>query len=209
MNARPDYLDRFKVASKRKKTVEELAPECEWEGCNKPGAHKAPAGRDMEGKFKHFCMEHVREYNKNYNYFSGLKDDAIAKFQREHQATGGRPTWKMGAADGARAANTFSNLRSGSSASLNRAGHRYPRGTSAPLPEGTPKPRRKLKLLEAKAMATLELKESAAPEDVRAAYKTLVKRHHPDANGGDRASEERFREIIKAYKLLKAANLAG
>ena len=201
MTARPDYLDRLKVGKKKSSKPE--VPVCEWEGCEKPGPHKAPAGRDMEGRFRHYCIDHVREYNKNYNYFSGLKDEAIAKFQREHQTTGGRPTWKMG--DGSvRAASTFSTMRSGSSASLNRAKAGYASGTARPGPR-----RRKLKTLEAKALETLELGEEASSDDIKRAYKVLVKRHHPDANGGDRASEERFRDVIKAYQILKAAKLTS
>ena len=202
MAARPDYLERLKAANKRKKTPEETAPTCEWEGCEKPGMHKAPAGRDAEGRFKHFCVEHVREYNKNYNYFSGLKEEAIAKFQRDQQTTGGRPTWKMGSPDGVRASTTFSTLRSGSSASLNRARTGYAAGAAKPASR-----RRKLKTLEAKALESLELDGEATGEQIKTAYKALVKRHHPDANGGDRASEERFRDVIKAYQILKAANL--
>lgn len=209
MTARPDYLDRLKAA-KRKKTPEETAPDCEWEGCKKAGVHKAPAGRNEEGRFKHFCVEHVREYNKNYNYFSGLKEEAIAKFQREQQATGGRPTWRMGSADGARASATFSTMRSGSSASLNRARAAAAARAGAGAGAGPARPvsrRRKLKTLEAKALDTLELGDEATGDEIKTAYKKLVKRHHPDANGGDRASEERFGEVVKAYQILKAANL--
>ena len=69
-----------------------------------------------------------------------------------------------------------------------------------------PEPRqRKLKTLEAKAFETLGLGASATAADIKAAYKDLVKKHHPDANGGDRGSEERFRAVIQAYQLLKQA----
>ena len=64
---------------------------------------------------------------------------------------------------------------------------------------------RKLKTLEAKAFDTLGLSANATTEDIKSAYKTLVKKHHPDANGGDRGSEERFRAVIQAYQLLKQA----
>lgn len=64
---------------------------------------------------------------------------------------------------------------------------------------------RKLKTLEAKAFETLGLSASATSADIKAAYKDLVKKHHPDANGGDRGSEERFRAVIQAYQLLKQA----
>ena len=59
---------------------------------------------------------------------------------------------------------------------------------------------RKPKVLEAKALETLGLDEKATGADIKARYKELVKRHHPDANGGDRGSEDRFRDVIQAYR---------
>ena len=77
------YFDSIRInpdGKKKKKRVEEsTAQNCQWAGCEKPGTHKAPAGRDREGQYLHFCIDHVREYNKNYNYFSGLGDDEIAR----------------------------------------------------------------------------------------------------------------------------------
>jgi curved DNA-binding protein CbpA len=63
------------------------------------------------------------------------------------------------------------------------------------------------KPLEKKALDTLGLPETAESDAIRTRYKDLVKRHHPDANGGDRSSEGRLQEIIQAYKLLRAAGL--
>jgi curved DNA-binding protein CbpA len=54
----------------------------------------------------------------------------------------------------------------------------------------------------------LELKETATKDDIKAQFKALVKRHHPDANGGDRGSEEKLREILQAYNYLKQVGLA-
>ena len=64
---------------------------------------------------------------------------------------------------------------------------------------------RKLKSLEARAMETLGLGVKATGAEIKARYKELVKRHHPDANGGDRSSEERFRDVLQAYRVLKQA----
>jgi DnaJ-class molecular chaperone len=60
-----------------------------------------------------------------------------------------------------------------------------------------------LKTLEAKAFDTMGLGANATAKDIKTRYKELVKKHHPDANGGDRGSEDRFREVIQAYQLLK------
>ncbi len=66
---------------------------------------------------------------------------------------------------------------------------------------------RRLKPLEKKALDSLHLTESATKVEVKARYKDLVKQHHPDVNGGDRSSEDKLREIIQAYNLLKQAGL--
>jgi DnaJ-class molecular chaperone len=62
---------------------------------------------------------------------------------------------------------------------------------------------RKLKSLETKAFETMGLDANATSAEIKSRYKELVKKHHPDANGGDRGSEERFRAVIQAYQLLK------
>lgn len=204
MKTSSKYFDSIRInpdGKKRKRVEETTAQTCQWAGCEKPGPHKAPAGRDREGQYLHFCLDHVREYNKNYNYFSGLGDEAIAKFQKD-ALTGNRPTWKMGTAhvEDARSAPIFSDMKSGSARSMRMRDPNWRAGAMA-------QPVRKLKPLEAKAMATLDLKATATSEDIKTQYKALVKKHHPDANGGDRTSEERFREVVQAYQLLKTAGL--
>lgn len=201
MKTSSKYFDSIRInpGGKKKKAEEEARNRCQWEGCDNPGAHKAPAGRNRDGEYLWFCTDHVREYNKNYNYFSGLSDDEISKFQKD-SATGNRPTWKMGTANAAaKAAPVFSQMRSGSAKSMKMR--------DPSLRVAAAEPVRRLKPLEAKAMRTLDLDAKASPEDVRRKYKELVKKHHPDANGGDRTSEERFRDVIQAYKLLKTAGL--
>ncbi|CAM1629168.1 J domain-containing protein [Bartonella apihabitans] len=202
MTTTSKLFDSIRISSNRKKKVEPQVPQCQWEGCTKPGTHRAPAGRDHEGEYLHFCLEHVREYNRNFNYFTGLKDEEIAKFQKD-ALTGHRPTWKSGVnAAAAKPAADFSRIRSGSAAYQNRVNdplhmfNQQSRATNAP---------RKLKTLEARAFMTLGLDANATSRDIKAKYKALVKLHHPDANGGDRSSEDRLREVLQAYNLLKNA----
>jgi DnaJ-domain-containing protein 1 len=64
---------------------------------------------------------------------------------------------------------------------------------------------RKIFNAQRRALETLGLEEDASRADIKSKFKTLVKRHHPDANGGDRGSEARLREIIQAYNYLKSA----
>ncbi len=89
------YFDRIRTRRKREQPPEAQAPVCQWDGCDKPGVHRAPVGRNAEGKFFMFCFEHVKDYNKGYNYFSGLSDSEIARYQKE-AITGHRPTWTVG-----------------------------------------------------------------------------------------------------------------
>lgn len=196
------YFDSIRTKRKGVRVEEPPSkPLCQWDGCEKPGAHRAPVGRNAEGQFLLFCFEHVKEYNKGYNYFSGLSDTEVARYQKE-AVTGNRPTWSMGVNKNAKWSPTMNQARASATKMRDPfgfAGWRVNGGRHEPAPE------RKLKSLESKAFDTLGLVAGATASDIKARYKELVKKHHPDANGGDRGSEERFREVIQAYQLLKQA----
>jgi curved DNA-binding protein CbpA len=194
------YFDRIRTRRRRPPEAEQAAPTCQWDGCDKQGLHRAPVGRNAEGQFFLFCFEHVKEYNKGYNYFSGLSDSEIARYQKE-AITGHRPTWTVGVNKAARNSPLHSEIRSGAHSRV-----RDPFGFVAHGGPGGPRfepQARKLKTLETKAFDTMGLTASATAKDIKTRYKELVKKHHPDANGGDRGSEDRFREVIQAYQLLK------
>lgn len=199
------YFDRIRTRRRKEQEPSPAPPTCQWDGCDKPGGHRAPVGRNAEGQFFMFCFEHVKEYNKGYNYFSGLSDGEIARYQKE-AITGHRPTWTVGVNKAAKGSPLHSTARSGSAASQARV--KDPFGfvgqgrTSGPRFQPQV---RKLKSLESKALDTLGLGGNSTPAEIKTRYKELVKKHHPDANGGDRGSEERFRAVIQAYQLLKQA----
>lgn len=196
------YFDRIRTRRKKAPEQEVQAPTCQWDGCERPGAHRAPVGRNAEGQFFMFCFEHVKEYNRGYNYFSGLSDNDIARYQKE-AITGHRPTWTIGVNKTARDSPLHSTLKSGAASANARI--RDPFGFAGAGRVGGQRfqQNRKLKTLESKAFDTLGLAASATQDEIKRRYKELVKKHHPDANGGDRGSEERFRAVIQAYQLLK------
>jgi curved DNA-binding protein CbpA len=199
------YFDRIRTRPRGEARVEPSAPVCQWDGCDKKAVHRAPVGRNAEGEYFMFCFEHVKEYNKGYNYFSGLSDTEIARYQKE-AITGHRPTWTVGVNKNARNGPTQSQTRSGSAGAQARMRDPFGFFNEARARQARHEPRlRKLKTLEAKALETLGVAASATAADIKAAYKELVKKHHPDANGGDRGSEDRFRAVIQAYQLLKQA----
>ena len=203
MKAYPKYFEKIRIRPEKDAELKSRAPVCQWDGCNEAGTHRAPVGRLKEGEYFRFCFDHVREYNKGFNYFSGVSDTEIARFQKE-ALTGHRPTWRMGAnGGGTRSAPDFAQQRSGRAGYYNRM-----RDPFNLFSGGAREPReRKAKPLEAKALETLGLDTKATGQDIKARYKELVKRHHPDANGGDRGSEDRFRDVLQAYRVLKQAGL--
>jgi curved DNA-binding protein CbpA len=198
--ARPDQRPRAEEPSFRTQRRT-----CDWSGCQRAAMYRAPKGRLREGQYWGFCLEHVREYNQSYNYFAGMSDDAVARYQKE-AVTGHRPTWKMGL-NGKRPAGARAN-----------PGHFYSAFDSAGDPfgifdesgggtrprSGATGPARMVRNAERKALYSLGLEVNAKGPDIKARFKTLVKRHHPDANGGDRANEDKLREIIQAYNYLKS-----
>ncbi len=203
------YFEKIRVRPKASGAERaSQSPLCQWDNCTEAGTHRAPVGRMREGEYFRFCFDHVREYNKGYNYFSGVPDSDIARFQKE-ALTGHRPTWRMGSAgpgDSARVNPDFAGRRSGRAGYHNRL--RDPFNLFGTAGQASAPPRaRKLRSLETKALETLNLPETASGSEIKARYKELVKQHHPDANGGDRGSEDRFRDVLQAYRVLKQAGL--
>jgi hypothetical protein len=197
-------FDRIRVKPGEDRRPRTGRPGCDWPGCGESATHRAPKGRLREGEYWRFCLAHVREYNQSYNFFAGMSEDAVARYQKE-AITGHRPTWKMGV-----------NGRNPNGAPAGFGAD--PRGTADPFgvfremgvgpwrPEGErPVPeRRMVRNAERKALDALGLETDASATDIKAKFKVLVKRHHPDANGGDRSCEDRLREIIQAYNYLKS-----
>ena len=172
------------------------APACEWPGCAHPGTHRAPKGRMREREYWRFCLAHVREYNQSYNYFAGMSEDAVARYQKD-AVTGHRPTWKMGFNGGSERVHADAPIDPFDVLREFGGGRARP---ERPAPEA-----RTVRNAERKAFDTLGLEIDAAAADIKARFKELVKRHHPDANGGDRSCEDRLVEIIQAYNYLKSA----
>ncbi|PRD44405.1 molecular chaperone DnaJ [Phyllobacterium phragmitis] len=204
MKLNSKYFNRIRIRPEKEAEAPPRAPQCQWDGCDAPGTHRAPVGRMKEGEYFHFCIDHVRLYNKGFNYFSGLSDGEIARFQKE-ALTGHRPTWSAGINASAKTTPEFAQMRSGRAAYQNKVrdpfdlfGEAKARARAAPRV-------RKPKALEAKALETLGLSANSTGDQIKSRYKELVKLHHPDANGGDRGSEDRFRDVIQAYQLLKQA----
>ncbi|MGI6247110.1 MAG: J domain-containing protein [Pseudochelatococcus sp.] len=220
MNLNSRLFDRIRV---RPRVAEEAsstdAVTCDHAGCNAPGLFRAPKGRGREKEYWNFCLEHVRAYNQSYNYFNGMSDSDVAAFQKD-ATIGHRPTWAMGVnpatreayrarrQEGAGRGESYAGGTAGSGAwevddSLGLFGARTAQARRAPTDDAHPR----LSGTALKALDKLGLEAGADAETIKARYKLLVKRFHPDANGGDRSFEDRLQEILQAYNTLKAIGL--
>lgn len=198
MKLHSKFFDTFRKGGTTEATPR--APVCSWPGCSDCGTHRAPLGRSREGQYTYYCFEHVKEYNKSYNYFKDMDDDAIAAFQRE-ASVGHRPTWRMGGRD----------ARGPAAAAAERFARE---GAAAPDPMQMFERLRREEAAERRAarpihnaarqaLRTLDLDAGTSAADIKRRFHELVKRHHPDANGGDTSSEAKLREAIQAYNCLK------
>ncbi|WP_292532047.1 J domain-containing protein [Methylocystis sp.] len=198
MNLNSPLFDRIRTQREPREAPRERTVRCDSPGCEAEGAFRAPMGRLREGQYLCFCLEHVREYNATYNYFNGMDDASVARYMKD-ATVGHRPTWSMGTRRGQ------AGFREDQTAAVDPLGV-YRQRFRRPQPAA---PRRgpHHSPVTIRAFVAMGLEETADKEAIRARYKELVKRHHPDANGGDRSREEKLREIIHAYKTLRAARL--
>src|SRR6266850_171911 len=185
-------FDRIRVKPDQDRRQRLTLPACEWPGCAQAASHRAPKGRTKETEYWCFCLEHVREYNHSYNFFAGMSDEAVARYQKD-AVVGHRPTWKMGMLGGKRAKKpAFGRFFEDSGAEdpfeMYRELGARPR-REQPQKEAA---RRAVRNAERKAFHVLGLEIEAERIEIKARFKELVKRHHPDANGGDRSSEDKL-----------------
>jgi hypothetical protein len=196
MNLKSRIFDTIRVKPKLQDARRPDQPLCQYPGCGQAGEFRAPMGRFREGEYFCFCLDHVREYNGTYNYFSGMSAEAFARFQRD-SVVGHRPTWRMGAFRGRGSPCDAGDLprRSDTEFGLGQAAfQRASRERTQP----------RWGVAALKALYQLGLDDSVDMTAIKARYKDLVKRLHPDANAGDRSNEDRLQEIIRAYNYLKS-----
>jgi DnaJ domain len=168
---------------------------CDHPGCAGEGLYRAPKNRESLREYYWFCLDHVRAYNRAWDFCRGMSADDIEAMIRG-DIVGNRPTWPLGWAGGphderkSKLDDPFGFFDEGGEAD----GARKP-GAKPPGPKS-----------EADlAMETLGLTAPVTWEALRARYKLLVKRFHPDANGGDTAAEEKLKSINQAYATLKSS----
>lgn len=158
---------------------------CDHAGCERGGEFRAPKSRRELRDYFWFCLEHVREYNASWDFYAGCSAEEIERQIRLDQ-TWRRPTWRLG--------------QFGATVRFHPAGLKEGFGffhqSDAGRPEAKTTPQ------EQAARRELNLAGPLTLVALKARYKELCKIHHPDANGGDKGAEERFKRIGQAYRTL-------
>ena len=177
---------------------------CASPGCGAPGEVNVPKSRYNLDERQWLCREHLREHNAHWDFFAGMSHEEIERFCLD-AITGHRPTWPLGK----RAAATRDERGDPNRAAY--ASYHFEDGFAVfeEAADSAVTPRRpRLTKGQLDALTALNLEENASLQEIKAKYKELVKRFHPDANGGNRGTEERLRQVIKAYGHLRATGLA-
>jgi hypothetical protein len=172
---------------------------CDHPSCHEEGRFPAPKSRESRDGRWLFCLEHVRQYNLGWDFFRGMTDADIEKYQRE-DALGHRPTWKLGTKPQDEDPKVWVKDDLGILADVGiRMGEARPKSTA------------ELRLPPREREAFVALGFDLAGLDLplgkgvlKKQYKTMVKRYHPDANGGDKEAEERLKTITQAYAYLQS-----
>jgi hypothetical protein len=182
-------------ASKWHGRVEGARDRCAIPGCDQPGEFKAPlapSSFDGPGHWRFLCLDHVREHNAGYNFFEGMSPEEISRAQSP--IAGWDRQTRVFATNGADPPPAWQDFAD----PLDAIGARFATRREAPVTS-------RFNRGERRALSVLGLGEDADRMAVRRAYSALVRRFHPDRNGGDRTHEARLQSVIEAYQLLRKA----
>jgi hypothetical protein len=171
---------------------------CEWPDCEVIGEHRAPRSPNDLKSFRWFCIDHIRLYNKSWNYYEGMSDKQVEADLRD-DTSWNRPSWPFA---GMEKSLNFKSSNLGMDDFGGAFGH-----SGDPETDNPTHPRHEPDSQEAEAMSVLDLTPPVTPDQIKSRYKELVKRYHPDANGGDKVAEEKFKKISLAYATLTSEQL--
>ena len=162
---------------------------CNWDKCTNEGEYKAPVERDNSKKYRLLCLNHIKEFNKNWNYFSGMNDEQIYNFLKS-DITWHKQTQSFSSSD-----NFFSVL------------------WNSALKDEFDKTKLKSQFNnmnqfqfnhnDIKAFSILGVSIGLDWTKIKEKFKKLVKKFHPDMNSGNKKYEEKLKIITLAYTQLK------
>jgi hypothetical protein len=172
---------------------------CDAPGCVAPGEFRAPpeagaSGADGPPRWRWLCLDHVREFNAGYNFFAGMSTDEIEAAQRPTAA------WERETRAFAHSGGDAPPRWSDFADPLDAIQGRFGQVRQPDRKDGKP-----LSGADRRALKVLGLDADADRKALRSRYSELVRKFHPDRNGGDRGHEAALQEVITAYQQLKGA----
>ena len=162
---------------------------CDWNKCEEEGEYRAPVEKDNSKKYRLLCLRHVKEFNKNWNYFRGMNDNQIYDFLKS-DLTWHKPTQSFSSND-----NFFKIL--------------WNNALKDELKNNTEQTdfdvmfQFKFDQNDLKAFNILGVTVGAKWEKIQIKFKKLVKKFHPDMNSGNKKFEDKLKVITLAYTQLK------
>ena len=161
---------------------------CDWENCKKIGSYKAPIERDNSRKLRMLCLEHVKIFNKKWNYFENMNEQEIEYFVKSDL------TWHKSTKSFGSSENFFNILWN------NALDDKINIFRSSNFNEFK---KNKLSSNDRDALDVMDLKYDTKWEEIQKKFKTLVKKYHPDKNHGNKEFEDKLKKITLAYSQLK------
>ena len=162
---------------------------CDWNNCSEIGEYKAPVEKDNSKNFRLLCLTHVKEFNKNWNYFSGMNEEQICEFIKSDM-TWHKPTQSFSSSD-----NFFKIL-------WNNA-LKDEIDKSKFNSQFNHKKQFRFSHNDVKAFSILGLSVGLKWKKIQEKFKKLVKKFHPDMNLGNKKYEDKLKVITLAYTQLK------
>ena len=162
---------------------------CDWNNCNEIGEYKAPIEKDNSKKYRLLCLEHVKEFNKNWNYFSGMDDSQVIDFLKSDMIWH-KPTQSFSSSDNFFKVLWNNTLRE--NAENNKLNNDYSNMRQF-----------KFDHKDIKAFSILGISVGLKWQKIQQKFKILVKKFHPDMNSGNKKYEEKLKLITLAYTQLK------
>ena len=166
---------------------------CDKNSCNEKGEFRAPKSRLLLNEYYFFCMDHIKEYNKSWDFYKGLSVNQIESSMRE-DIIWNRPSWPL-KGNPYKVMEQINNIFNDENGSINRE-FKDDKYFNNKLIDQT------LTEEENKALSILSIKLPLTLEKIKKNYKKLVKIFHPDVNGNDKLAEEKFKEINKSYRIV-------
>jgi hypothetical protein len=162
---------------------------CDYKNCKKIGKHKAPIEKDNSKKFKWLCLDHIKEFNKRWDYFKGMSDHEIYNFLKSDM-TWHKPTQSFNSPD-----NFFNILWKNT---LNEEKNILNGGHQKKI-----KSKINFSNKDREAFKIIGLEVDTKWDIIQNQFKKLVKKYHPDMNAGDKKFEEKLKIVTLAYTQLK------